>query len=336
MTARASRVDQAGSGSRARRRTRVGTRLLATVAVGALTMGAAHESAPADTGAPPLERSPFTGKKADQGPVLAVKLDNARMARPHTGLAQADIVYVEKVEGGMSRLMGVYSSRLPEAVGPVRSARESDVELLRQFGRPALAYSGVRSSLNKMLNRSPLYVRSPGRLPGAYFRDGSRPAPHNLFVRPQSVLRSAPKADQAADIGFRFGPAPAGGSPATARTVRYSSASHTFSWSPGERRWLASFDGAPARSTSGARLGARTIVIQHVDMPPSRYKDVNGAATPYIKTVGSGRATVLRDGKAYETRWKRSSPEGGTTFTLSNGQRMPFARGQVWMVFADR
>lgn len=345
MTARASRLDQvdqldqvnrAGSGSGARRRARIGRRLLATVAVGALTMGAAQESAPADAGPPQGDRSPFTGMRAERGPVLAVKFDNARMARPHSGLAQADIVYVEKVEGGMSRLMGVYSSRLPQAVGPVRSARESDVELLRQFGRPALAYSGVRRSLNKMLGQSPLYTRPHGRLPGAYFRDANRSAPHDLFVRPEAVLRSAPKADHAGDIGFRFGPAPAGGSHATARTVRYASASHTFSWSPGERRWLASFDGVPARSTSGARLGARTIVIQRVSMPPSRYKDVNGAPTPYIKTVGSGRATVLRDGKAYETHWKRSSPEGGTSFTLSNGRRMPFARGQVWMVFADR
>ncbi|MFG2502914.1 DUF3048 domain-containing protein [Streptomyces sp. NPDC048441] len=320
----------------ARRRTRIGTTLLATVAVGALTMGAAHGGAPADDSAAPRGRSPFTGLAADRNPVLAVKFDNARMARPHTGLNQADIVYVEKVEGGMSRLMGVYSSRLPRYVGPVRSARESDIELLRQFGRPALAYSGVRSSLNKVLKRSPLYARPHGSLPGAYFRSGGRPAPHNLFVRPRSVLRSAPKADRPTDIGFRFGPAPAGGSPTKMRTVRYASASHTFSWSPREHRWLASFDGAPARSTSGARLGARTIVIQYVDMPPSRFKDVNGAATPYIKTVGSGRATVLRNGKAYKTRWKRPSAGSGTSFTRPNGTRMPFARGQVWMVYADR
>ncbi|MEV8317833.1 DUF3048 domain-containing protein [Streptomyces sp. NPDC059900] len=318
-----------------RRRTRIGTRLLATLAVGALTMGAAHESAPADT-APPGDRSPFTGRAAQKGPVLAVKFDNAPRARPHTGLAQADIVYVEKVEGGMSRLMGVYSSRLPKAVGPVRSARESDIELLRQFGRPALAYSGVRSSLNKVLKEAPLYARPFGSYPGAYFRSGNRPAPHNLFVRPESALRTAPKASHPGDVGFRFGPAPDGGTRTAARTVRYSGASHTFRWSPGERRWLASFDGAPARSSSGARLGARTVVIQHVDMPPSRYKDVNGAATPYIKTVGSGRATVLRGGKAYKTRWKRSSAESGTTFTLADGRPMPFAPGQVWMVFADR
>lgn len=236
-----------------RRRTRIGTRLLAVVAVGALGLGAAHESASADDKAAPRDRSPFTGLAARQGPVLAVKFDNARSARPHTGIAQADIVYVEKVEGGVSRLMGVYSSRIPKTLGPVRSARKSDVELLRQFGRPALAYSGVRSSLKKMLRESPLYIRPHSRVPSAYFRSAHRPAPHDLFVHPKSLLSSAPKASLPTDIGFRFGPAPAGGYPAQKRTVRYSSASHTFRWSPRQGRWLASFDGVPARTTSGAR-----------------------------------------------------------------------------------
>ncbi|MEU6126987.1 DUF3048 domain-containing protein [Streptomyces sp. NPDC047123] len=326
---------------RATRRTRLGAKVLALVATATLTVGApswasAPAPAPAGEDAPAPRTSPFTGLTADQGPVLAVKFDNARGARPHTGLDQADIVYVEKVEGGMSRLMGVYSSKYPRAVGPVRSARESDVELLRQFGRPALAYSGVRSALQKTLRDSPLYARPHGRVPGAYFREGGRAAPHNLFLRPKALLRSAPKADRPNDIGFRFGAAPQGGTRADVRTVRYASASHSFRWSPREGRWLASFDGAPARSTAGAQLGARTIVIQHVTMRPSRFKDVNGAVTPYIETVGSGKATVLRDGKAYATRWKRSSATGGTTFTRPNGEPMPFAPGQVWMVFADR
>ncbi|MEU7581338.1 DUF3048 domain-containing protein [Streptomyces sp. NPDC041068] len=323
---------------RATRRTRLGAKVLALVATATLTVGApAHAGAPTDGEGPPHRGpSPFTGLMARQGPVLAVKFDNARRARPHTGLDQADIVYVEKVEGGMSRLMGVYSSRLPRTVGPVRSARESDIELLRQFGRPALAYSGVRSSLQKVLRDSPLYALPHGGVPGAYFRQEGRSAPHNLFARPGALLRSAPRADRPHDIGFRFGPAPAGGTPTTSRTVSYASASHSFRWSPRQGRWLASFDGAPARSTSGARLGARTIVIQYVTMRPSRFKDVNGAVTPYIETVGSGKALVLRDGKSYPTRWKRSAPTGGTTFTLADGRPMPFAPGQVWMVYADR
>ncbi|MDI3406662.1 DUF3048 domain-containing protein [Streptomyces cavernicola] len=328
----------------ATRTNRHGARLLALVAAGALTLGAAADVGAQDIGsggagrtaAAPGEVSPFTGKEANPGQVLAVKFDNARGARPHHNLNKADIVYVEKVEGGMSRLMGVYASRKPASVGPVRSARESDVELLRQFGHPALAYSGVRSSLTSYLNRSPIYVRSHGRVPSAYFRSASRQAPHNLFVKPTALLKSAPKASLAKDIGFRFGAAPQGGVKTSSRTVRYASASHTFRWSSKLQRWRVSFDGSPAMQTNGKQMAPRTVVIQHVAMPPSKYRDVNGAVTPYIKTIGSGKATVLRDGKAYSTRWSRPTAESGTTFTLANGQRMPFATGQVWVVYADR
>ncbi|MDI3385382.1 DUF3048 domain-containing protein [Streptomyces sp. B-S-A8] len=349
------RTDRTAHSDRTDRRTtrhttRHGARLLALVAAGALTLGAAAEAGSQDRGTqgggaqdarrtaagPPSQVSPFTGRPASLGPVLAVKFDNSSKARPHRGLNKADIVYVEKVEGGMSRLMGVYASRKPSSVGPVRSARESDVELLRQFGNPALAYSGVRSSLTTYLNRSPIYVRPHDKVPGAYFRSADRPAPHNLFVEPGALLRTAPHASRAADIGFRFGPAPEGGVPTDSRTVRYSGASHTFSWSPSLRRWRVSFDGSPAMQTNGRQMAPRTVVIQHVSMPPSKYRDVNGAATPYIKTVGQGRATVLRDGKAYETRWHRPDADSGTTFTRPDGQRMPFARGQVWVVYADR
>ncbi|MEU4799337.1 DUF3048 domain-containing protein [Streptomyces sp. NPDC023327] len=334
------------------RRNRVAATVLTLTATAALAAGCsaldgdsspAGGPAPAGSGAPAPERvppaqslSPFTGQAARQGPVLAVKFDNASEARPHTGIGDADIVYVEKVEGGMSRLMGVYSGKLPKAAGPVRSARESDIELLRQFGRPALAYSGVRSALLKTLQDSPVHARTHTDVPEAYFRQSGRPAPHDLFVRPKALLRSMPKADRPADIGFRFGPAPAGGTPMARMAVDYDLASHTFDWSADEGRWLASFDGAPARSTSGARLGARTVVIQYVTMRSSRYKDYTGAVTPYIETVGGGEALVLRDGKSYPTRWARPSATAGTTFTLPDGRRMPFAPGQVWIVYADR
>ncbi|MEU1121714.1 MULTISPECIES: DUF3048 domain-containing protein [unclassified Streptomyces] len=320
------------------RRTRLAPRVLALVVTAVFTVGAsAYASAPAREDSPaPRSPSPFTGLTARQGQVVAVKFDNARAARPHTGLDRADIVYVEKVEGGMSRLMGVYSSTVPSAVGPVRSARESDVELLRQFGRPVLAYSGVRTALQKKLKDAPLYARPQGRFPGAYFRRSGRPAPHDLFLRPQALLRSVPRTEPPADIGFRFGPAPAGGTPTRDKAVRYAAASHSFAWSPGQHRWLVSFDGSPARSTSGTRLGAPTIVVQYVTMRASRFKDFKGAVTPYIETVGSGRALVLRDGRSYPTRWSRPTATAGTTFTRADGAPMPFAPGQVWVVYADR
>ncbi|WP_240979821.1 DUF3048 domain-containing protein [Streptomyces sp. HNM0574] len=278
-----------------------------------------------------MQTSPFTGLPADPAPVLAVKMDNHADARPHTGLERADIVVVEKVEGGLSRLIGVYASDLPEAVGPVRSAREYNVEQLRTFDRPALAYSGAREAVVDLIKKSPLHGISHDDHPAPYFRGGDNEAPHNLYLRPEQALALAPEASLSDDIGYRFGDKPKGGEPTEEHTVNYGRSETSFTWSAKEKRWLASFDGEPAKSTGGARLGGTTVIVQKTDMPPD-----SSGKTPYIKTVGSGPATVLRDGHAFETTWKRPDAEAGTTFTLPNGDRMPFDPGQTWVVYEER
>ncbi|QGV82384.1 DUF3048 domain-containing protein [Streptomyces ficellus] len=280
--------------------------------------------------------SPFTGLPAEPAPVLAVKIDNVPPARPPTGLDAADLVYVEQVEAGQTRLLAVYASQRPRTVGPVRSARESDLELLRQFGRPALAYSGEQSALRPLIDAAPLFPLTPGDAPGAYFRDRDRPAPHNLYVRPERALAAAPEATKAKDIGFRFGPAPAGGRPVNEHTVRYPAARFTFTWSEGDRRWNVAMDGTPTRTADGDRVAPRTVVVQNVDVHPSRFRDRGGSVTPYTETVGSGTALVLRDGRGHEARWSRPSADGGTTFTTPAGQPLAFAPGQVWVVLKGR
>jgi hypothetical protein len=91
-------------------------------------------------------------------------------------------------------------------------------------------------------------------------------------------------------------------------------------------------DGRPSVDAAGGQLGGRTVVIQWVLVRPSAYIEW-GQKPPYATTVGSGRAVVLRNGRAYTVRWSRPTVNGGTTFRLPNGHRMLFARGQVWVVF---
>ncbi|MDX3357450.1 DUF3048 domain-containing protein [Streptomyces sp. ME01-24h] len=294
---------------------------------------------PSSTGSVPgataAGRSPFTGlARQTDGPVLAVKIDNVGPARPHTGLDRADLVYVEQVESGLTRLLAVFSSRMPERVGPVRSARESDLELLRQFGRPALAFSGAQSGLLPVVAAAPVDDVSPARVPGAYLRDVSRPAPHNLYATPERLLAAAPDASTARDIGFRFGAAPPGGIPERDRTVRYPNGSVGLHWSAEGNRWLVSFDGEPATTTDGDRLGAPTVVVQYVTVRPSGFHDRWGNTSPYSETVGAGQAVVLRDGTSYDARWSRPDPASGTRFTTPGGQPVNFAPGQVWVVLA--
>jgi hypothetical protein len=281
-------------------------------------------------------RSPFTGEPVPSlNRVLAVKIDNIVYARPQTGLARADIVYVLPVEGGLSRLMAIFSSRYPPAVGPVRSAREDDLQLLRQFGRPAFAYSGATPRLLPYIHRTARIVNLYAGTSSGYYRDLSRVAPYNLYAHTRQLLAQAPGASTARDIGFRFGPPPAGGKATRSVPVSYPSASFRFTWSAAKGRWLVTMDGTPAVTSGGLRLSAATVVIQHTTVRTSRFKEY-GFRPPYAESVGSGTTLVLRDGRAWAGHWSRPTANGGTTFTTVSGGPMTFARGPVWIVLTRR
>jgi len=290
---------------------------------------------PSPSPAPPL-RSPFTGERVPSlNRVLAVKFDNIVFARPHTGLSHADIVYVLPVEGGLSRFMAIFSSAYPPVIGPVRSAREDDLQMLRQFGRPAFAYSGATAALLPFIHQTARIVDLYAGIAGGYYRDNRRIAPYNLYARTRQLVKQAPRATRAHDIGFRFGPPPRGGKITRSASVSYPAASFRFTWSAAKRRWLVSMDGTPAMTTDSGRLAPATVVIQYTTVRTSRFLEY-GKPPPYAESVGSGTALVLRDGRAWTTHWSRPSAEGGTTFRTAYGQRMTFALGQVWIVLAYR
>ena len=277
--------------------------------------------------------SPFTGEPVRAlKPVLAVKIDNIVTARPQTGLQSADIVYVEPVEGGLTRFMAVFSSRVPTTVGPVRSARESDLYLLPQFGRPAFAWSGATPHLVPFIERARIADLYALQVNG-YYRISSRVAPENLYANPQTLLKEAPNASKARDIGFRFGAQPAGGRATGSYTVKYPATTYTFRWSAKAKRWLVWMDGAPGMATEGGQLGGATVIIQYVYIGTSRFEEYGGLP-PLARSIGSGTAVILRNGRAYTVHWSRPGLNSGTTFTLPGGKRMLFAPGQVWVVLA--
>jgi hypothetical protein len=165
-----------------------------------------------------------------------------------------------------------------------------------------------------------------------YYRDYGRIAPYNLYAHPSQLLAQARHASMARDIGFRFGPAPAGGRRTSGETVSYPAASFTFTWSAARRRWLVRMDGARALTTDHGQLSAATVVIQYTTVRTSRFLEWGRMRPPYAESTGSGRALVLRNGKAYHGHWSRPAANGGTTFTTASGQPMTFAPGQVWVV----
>ena len=270
---------------------------------------------------------PLTG-----GPVLAVKIDNTSPARPRIGLDRADVVYVEPVEGGLTRLLAVFSRHQAREVGPVRSGRETDVTILANWGKVAFAYSGSSSYTAKVLARGAQVNLSNDQSGRGYRRDRSRPAPYNLIGDPKALLARAGGSVEPRDIGFRYGPPTAGGAPATSVTARWPAATVSLRWDAKRGQYLVLTDGRPDVSPSGTQYGASTVVVQYVASKDSANRDVNGRPTPVEQLVGSGRATVLRGGRVWQGTWSRSGATSPTTFT-ADGQVVTFApQGPVWVL----
>jgi len=269
------------------------------------------------------------------GPVLAVKIDNTGSSRPRVGLGRADVVYVEPVEGGLTRLLAIFSTSQAGEVGPVRSARESDVPLLSNYGPVAFAFSGASAATLRILGGGHQVNLSNDASGQGYRRHGARPAPYNVIGSPSALLARAGGSVPLADVGFRFGRPSAGGVPANHLATRWPASGIDLSWDPGRQRYLVSTDGKPDIDADGTQHAAATVVVQVVASHLSQNRDVNGAQTPVVDVVGQGAATVLRDGRAWTGEWSRPTPAAPTSFT-TNGQPIAMAPGPVWVLLVPQ
>ena len=271
------------------------------------------------------------------GTVLAVKIDNTAGSRPRLGVDQAAVVYVEPVEGGLTRLMAVFSSAaggLPPEVGPIRSARESDVALLANWGHVALAYSGGSAFTRSVVDRANLASIPYDAGTQGYRRAGDRRAPYNVIGNAQTLLARAGTGPTNGDPGFRFGQAGPGGSPAASVAASWPASKVVFTWDAASGRYLLTTDGRPDVAAGGARIGAATVVVQEVPAHLSENRDVNGAQTPVVDLVGSGTATVLRDGQVWKGQWSRPDLGSPTSYTTGGpgGPPIAMASGPVWVL----
>jgi len=279
--------------------------------------------------------SPLSGLPGGEGkPVVMVKYGNSRPDRPHYNLNQADLIYVEEVEWGLTRIAAMFNTKFPSVVGPTRSARISDLELLEQFTNPGLAYSGANDVLLKAIRKSQSISLSPSDRSSFYYRNLSKAAPHNQLLRLSSMMAKETKVGAIKDIGLTFNATPAtGGTKTTYFQAAWSSARVSGSWTG--KSWTISFDGSIHRdAVNKSFLTPKTIVLQYVERKETKYGDKFGGKTPLLKTVGSGRAIILRNGQSFDGTWSRPTSEAGTIFSVANSQ-FAFDVGQVLVVLVD-
>lgn len=338
------------------KRFKVGAAVLALILVGVAVLGlvlsggggARHAETPANPapGVPnapavpappgpdalPVSPNPLTGDERPAGKVLAVKIDNVGAATQalHAGLNSADIVYAVQVEGGLSRLMAIYdSNHLPDSVGPVRSARETDLPILAAYGKVNFAYSGASRGFAPDLAAANIFNVTPSTYDG-FSNGGSSPT----FIDPADVFAKFPDAAVAPDIGLRFAGAPnapAGGTPADSFSVRMPAAAFGFTWDGS--KYSVSTDGRAAVTDGRQRVTATNVIVQHVDIIPGRFADVRSSNAVFSVTTGSGTADVYRNGQVYRCTWSKPTDTSPTTYSF-NGAPMTLEPGRTWIVLA--
>jgi hypothetical protein len=291
---------------------------------------AGNPTSPSSSAAPAT--SPLTGLAKSGNPVVAVKIEDTALGRPQVGIDKADIVYVEQVEGGLTRLLAVFNSSLPK-VEPVRSVRPSDPELAEQFGNIILVASGGSRAGIAPLIKSPLHAVINDRGDAGFTRDPNRNAPENLRAN-LAAIAAKTHGPQAADIGLTWstrltGPSKRG---TTVRT-RIGNTDVGFQWKASARKYVRIIDGAVQKTAAGALIETPNVVVQFCHI--TKYaadRDVLGNPAQYTHTVGQGRAVVFRNGRRIEGTWSRPSVQNGTSLRTAAGRPIALMPGGAWFV----
>ena len=297
----------------------------------------------------PLTGSLTTDLSLAERRVLAVKVGNGDSKdRPQAGLAAADIVYEVLVEAGFTRFIAVLHSEIPSRVGPVRSARSSDFDILEDLATPYLATSGANSTVRRQMSEAArsgtLIDIGAGRMGAPYRRDRSRPAPHNLYFHyerlgggdPDSLPGGIPDTPPAALFEYGSSNSPPLDDAAgvtVAYTILYGGeASHV--WDPILGGWVRIQDGTLHTTETDfglAEIAPANVVV--LWMPYDR--SAADRRSPQALSYGGGQALVLTAGSVHEAVWERTEDRVGYRFTDAAGNPLTLSTGSTWLLLAN-
>ena len=290
------------------------------------------------TTVPPPPTAPLTGVSGDfhgriDRPALFVKIDNVERARPHHGIHLADIVIEEPVEGNLTRLAAVFHSTDAATVGPIRSVRTTDLELVPLFGRPLFAASGGNAGVLPQLQAANVVDVSHHVSGEGFYRDGGRPAPHNLFSSTPALFGKAPELPAPPAPLFAYlspGEAlPANAFPVGGIALQFGGPEVSrFTWDPATYTWPRSQRGTPHVMATGEQLSPANVVVLEIDYDRSNQL---GRSVPHGIVTGGGRATVLTQGNAIQGSWTRPTLADPLSLVADTGEPIKLTPGQTFI-----
>jgi len=285
----------------------------------------------------PVVPAPLRGTLVPEGsttqPSLAAKIDNHEEARPQIGLERTDIVFEELVEGGLTRYVAVWQSDIPDLIGPVRSIRPMDPDIISPLGG-IVAFSGGQERFVDMMRATPVYnaIHGQSDTESTFYRMDGRSSPHDVVVKAQELVSqhldlAAPAQQFAYSYDVPSSTAATDGAPIGSIDIVFSDARYPgWDWDATSATYLRSQEGAPDYDTNGDRLSAVNVLVLRVDEVYDYDADV-----PQAVLVASGEAEVSTGGKTVHATWSKDSATSPIRLVDGSGATIRLAPGNTWI-----
>jgi len=267
--------------------------------------------------------------------VVSVKIENSPESRPQVNLALADVVYESVTEGGITRFNALYHSKEPDKVGPVRSARLSDLHIVPQYDA-LFVFSGASTSVNSRINKTSIdNLSEDAGITYPFFRGNDRPRPHNLYVvlkkvREEAARRKMRTQQDVKGLAFDRRHAQESSNTITEIAVPFSPANKVvWTYDPATKSYLRTNNGKKHMDAgTGKQISARNVVVMWAKYSAAS-RDKVGSTTYDIALVGSGKCSVFRDGQRFDGTWTAPA-DAPPTFKAADGSPIRLAPGTTW------
>jgi hypothetical protein len=282
----------------------------------------------------PLTGLPIADQALADRLALVVKIDNHPDARPQSGLNQADIVFEENVEH-LTRFAAVFQSTAPDPVGPIRSGRTQDVELLGSLNKPIFAWSGGNPGVTKAINGSDFVVanvQSNARSASKSFRSRDRAAPHNLYAQGSGLFTMTPAFAGPPPQQFAYlkdGATEAGDASAGV-DLKMDGVNVSWKLDTKSGNYLRFQNGKAHNDAALGQVSAVNVVVLVVDYQASSV-DKN---SPEAQTTGTGEVFAFSAGKVVHGKWVRGDRLSPFALTGDDGNPILLTPGRTWVELA--
>lgn len=332
-----------------------------TLAGCATTSGSAITASPTESATETVEptpepvfiTAPLTGVQYLEGtnpnlelPAISAKIDNTHAGRPQLALNDADVVFVTRVEGGMTRLLPIWHSRVPEVIGPVRSVRPVDPTIVDAYDG-VFVYSGGQAPFKNAARDTGLVMSDEDTEMNndTYYREKTRVAPWNLYFK-AALLQQTHTEQPAPQATFEFDAVPTAvaiGTQVNGLTVKYPQLTSdwaigeaSFPWAASsEPAWLRTMDGTPHLQDNGDQVVAKNVIVMEVEHDNS-FIDHKYGAIPKAKIVNNtGVAHIFSEGFYIKATWSKGETNEPIVLKLEDGSSVKLAPGNTWIEMMD-